>query len=514
MHIKIISLCLSAFIVCAVAYGDKPPANPSAPVGDDGLSALRSLKIADAVVTLVRRDDSPTLTLPDGRVYHNLPPRTIVQLALHPAKRSDIRVEIWLPDAAKWNDRLLAFGNGGAGGSIYSRDLVEPAAAGYAAVTTDMGTSRGADSGVGNPEVWKDFGFRATHLMTVVAKQIVTAFYGRGPKYSYFTGRSTGGQQALQEAQRYPDDYDGIIAGVPAHCRTPLHSYFLWNYQILQKCPFTKSQEAAVIAAGNEYMASRETPPVAGKFVSDPRCDQKDIEAVIALAIEKDPTLTRKHAEALRKLFDGPRQAVTGERIFDGVPIGASFRDATKNLYLFKWVFGARKNLEDINFGADIDTYTAALGPYLNAENPDLDAFKKRGGKLIMVSGSADSTVPYHATLDYYEQVVTHFGSLKEVQSFFRFYIIPGMTHGGGDPGINQRPNMLRQIIAWREEGVVPYEIHGQRVVGGKTVLDMPIYPYPTKTGWNAATSSFEPSEGPRGGVGRIAAKFLPPSAE
>ncbi len=195
-----------------------------------------------------------------------------MKLVLNPAKGSNINVEISLPDPDKWNARLLGLGNGGPAGHINSASLIGHTAAGYAVVTTDMGTAPNSDSGIHNPEVWKDFGFRATHLMTVVAKQIVTAYYGKGPEFSYFNGGSTGGQQALQEAQRYPDDYDGIVGAVPAHCRTPLHAYFLWNDQILKKCPFTKTQEGNVIAAANEYMAAREIPAVAGKFVSDPRC--------------------------------------------------------------------------------------------------------------------------------------------------------------------------------------------------------------------------------------------------
>ena len=128
-----------------------------------------------------------------------------------------------------------------------------------------MGTAPNSDSGIGNPEVWKDFGFRATHLMTVAAKQVIRAYYGKEPELSYFSGGSTGGQQALQEAQRYPEDYDGIAAAVPAHCRTPLHAYFLWNDQILKKCPFTKAQEASVIAAANEYMARAGDPGGGGE---------------------------------------------------------------------------------------------------------------------------------------------------------------------------------------------------------------------------------------------------------
>jgi len=477
------------------------------------MTALQELKIDAGTVLSVERGISPTLTAPDGKSVDNLPPRTIVKIVLNPAPGSHINVEIWLPEAGNWNARFLGLGNGGSAGSINPMSLAGPLAEGYAVATTDMGTAPNPDSGIGNREVWKDFGFRATHLMTVAAKQVVRAYYGRDPDYAYFQGGSTGGQQALQEAQRYPDDYDGIIANIPAHCRTPLHAYFLWNDQILNRRPFSESQQQQILAAGNEYMAAREIPMAAGKFVSDPRCDSADIEAVIGIARKKDPTLTEEQAAALRKLFDGPRHAVTGERIFCGIPFGSSFHIAHGHLYLFHWVFGAGKNLAEIDFGADIDAYTAALGPYLNAENPDLSRFEGRGGKGIMLSGSADSCVPYHASLDYYERVAEHFGSLDKARSFLRFYVVPGMSHGPG-PGINQLPNLLDLLVDWREKGIAPEMISGRRLVDGKSELEIPIYPYPAQTGWDAATAACKSVEGPRGGVGRVAERFRPAAAE
>ena len=478
-----------------------------------GIDAIRSLRIDRGTIASVERDESPTFTTPDNKTLTDLPPRTVVKVVLRPAEGSNINVELWLPDENKWNGRLLGLGNGGAAGRINPGGLAGAAAGGWAAVTTDMGTAPNADSGIGNHEVWKDFGFRATHLMTVIAKQVIAAFYGRGPERSYFSGGSTGGQQAMSLAQRYPDDYDGIVAHIAAHCRTPLHAYFLWNEQILQKCPFSEDQMKRVIAAGNEYMAAREVPAVAGKFVSDPRCTPADIEAVVALAMANDPSLTPDHADALRKLFDGPHHAITGERIFDGVPIGSSWHDARGNPYLFKWVFGAEKNLLDINFGDDIDTYTAALGPYLNAENPDLSAFAARGGKLLMLMGSADACVPYHTSIDYYEQAADRLGGLETVQSFFKLYIIPGRGHGGG-PGLTQLPDMMEAVRAWREDGAAPDAITARRVTDGVTELEMPIYPYPQKTGWDAAAAKYVPIDGPRGDVGRVAERFLPREAE
>lgn len=493
MNSKLTSIGLAALLSCFSAVGE------TSQVVDAKLTALRSLRIDAGTITTVERDSTAT--------------RTIVKLVLNPAKRSNINVEVWLPDADKWNARFLGLGNGGAAGKINPAGLASMSAAGYAVATTDMGTAPNSDSGIGNEEVWKDFGYRATHLMTVVGKQIVKAHYGKGPELSYFSGGSTGGQQALQEAQRYPEDYDGIAAAVAAHCRTPLHAYFLWNDQILKKGPFTKSQDANVIAAANEYMASREIPIAAGKFVSDPRCTAQDIEAVIALARKKDATLTDEHAAALKKLFDGPRHAVTGERIFNGIPLGSSIEASHGHLYLFQWVFGKDKRMEDINFGTDIDTYTAKLAPYLNAENPDLSAFFKRGGKLVMTLGTADSVVPYHSSIDYYERVIERLGGLDQAQSFFRFYVVPGLAHGGG-PGINQAPNLLDAVRAWRETGTAPFALQGRHAENGKPSWEMTIYPYPTQTGWDEATKSFKPLDGKRGGVDRIAERFRPAAKE
>ncbi len=481
--------------------------------GDDKmLEELRKVPVDKGQIVSVEYCPVGSITDGNGNTRDNIPARVVVKLKLSPAAGSNINVEAWLPDPDKWNGRFIGLGNGGAAGHINPMSLVGPLFGGSAVATTDMGTAPNSDSGIGNPEVWKDFGFRATHLMTVAAKQLVEAYYGKAPDHSYFFGGSTGGQQALQEAQRYPEDYDGIVAGVPAHCRTPLHAYFLWNDQILRKCPFSEAQQGAVIAAANEYMAPRETPATAGRIVSDPRCTQEDIEAVIALARKKDTTLTDAHAEALRKLFDGPRSSLTGERIFCGIPLGASFDIAHGHLYLFRWVFGAEKDPMTIDFGKDIDTYTAALGPYLNAENPDLSRFRERGGKLIMYSGSADSCVPYHASLDYYERVCEHFGSLEAVAAFCKFYIIPGMSHGPG-PGINAIPNFGASVIDWREKGVEPGVITGKRVVEGRVEIEIPIHPYPATTSGNAETG-YGSTDGPRGGVERVAERFRPAAAE
>ncbi|WP_206026209.1 tannase/feruloyl esterase family alpha/beta hydrolase [Roseimicrobium sp. ORNL1] len=498
-------LCGTVAMPILAKEGTKaPPKAQAVSPAEEGAARLRSLQIESGKIVFV------------GHIAAGeQPARIVVNLLLQPAKGSNIKVEAWLPDGDKWNGRFIGLGNGGSAGKINPDSLAGPLSQGFAVATTDMGTAPNSDSGIGNREVWKDFGYRATHLMTVAAKDLIKAYYGKAPEYSYFNGGSTGGQQALQEAQRYPEDYDGIVANVPAHCRTPLHAYFLWNDQILRACPFTEKQEKAVIAAGNEYMASRELPQTAGKMVSDPRCTAQDIEAVIALARTKDATLTDQHADAMRKLFSGPKHAVTGERIFCGIPFGADFKSAHGHLYLFQWVFGKEKDLTTIDFGKDIDTYTAELAPYLNAENADLSAFEARGGKILMITGSADSVVPYHATLDYYERVVEHFGSVEKAQSFARLYFVPGMAHGPG-PGINKLPSMLKLVMDWREKNAAPGKIQAQRIVDGRTAIEIPLYPYPAKAAVDAATGGkgFVEVAGPRGGVERVAERFRGKAAE
>ncbi|HEX2950954.1 MAG TPA: tannase/feruloyl esterase family alpha/beta hydrolase, partial [Armatimonadota bacterium] len=206
--------------------------------------------------------------------------------------------------------------------------------------------------------------------------------------------------------------------------------------------------------------------------------------------------------------------AITGERIFNGIPIGSEFSPATGNLYLFNWVFGPHKNLSEIDFGKDFDAYTAALAPYLNAENPNLSPFFNHGGKLIMVSGSADSVVPYHATLDYYEQVIENFGSLDTVKLFYRYFIVPGGNHSLVSPAICEIPNLLNVVIRWREENTAPDILWCRQLVDGHPGATFPLYPYPSKTAWDDQNKCYEPVDGPRGGVDRVAEQFRPPATE
>lgn len=417
----------------------------------------------------------------DNQSFQGLPELLCVQLLLASSATSQIRVEICLPPPAVWNGLLIGFGNGGSGGHLPTTDVLRFAKKGFAAVTTDLGTSpHPIRVGFHNPEVWKDFGHRASHLMTVVAKEIIQQYYGRPTKLSYFMGASTGGQQGLALAQRYPQDYQGICIGVPAQSRVALHAYFLWNYQCLFRPDgsrrFTQQQEATFRRVALAHFSARENLPQGRhRFIVDPRWRVGDLDQILDAVIAEDPSFTAEQLIALRKLQQGPRHARTGQSIFEGIPPAAAFDPAARNLFLHQWVFGEHTAFHALNFDTDYDAFSAALAPDLDAVNPNLEAFRTQGGKILMYSGTADSCVPYTATRAYYDQVVQQVGSLNATQDFFRYYILPGRTHRGG-PGIQFIEDELKLLRAWCEKDIPPVPI-GRAMVPPK--FSLPLLPYP-----------------------------------
>ncbi|MBQ9726012.1 MAG: tannase/feruloyl esterase family alpha/beta hydrolase [Kiritimatiellae bacterium] len=403
---------------------------------------------------------------PDGNPVDAPPGTVFAELSLSPAPGSEIRVEVALPPPERWCGRLVGIGNGGGGGWLPSRELGAHLRRGRATTTTDLGTKRdAARAGVGNPEVWKDFGHRATHLAMVAGRALAASLYGRPPRFVYFLGGSTGGQQGMMLAQRHPADCDAVIAAVPAHARTALHAYFLWNWRALHRADgsllFTDAQERgwheaalAAFAPGERLERAR------GRFVSDPRWTPALLEDALRRAAAGDPSLTPAHLDALRRLVGGPRHAVTGRRIHGGLPPGGPLAPSSGNLWIFGWVFGESFDPWRFDFGADFDRYEAALAPDLDAESADLDAFRARGGRMIVYSGTSDSCVPWHATAAWHDRVVARYGA-EAARSFCRYYLLPGREHTGG-PGVQTIRGEFDMLSRWREKGVDPAPVgHG-----------------------------------------------------
>ena len=437
--------------------------------------------LAGCVVSIAQHTAGDSgYTNPDGS-HVGAPQGTLfVELELSPAEGSLIRVEVALPPKDHWDGRLVGIGNGGGGGWLPA-DLGYYLGRGCATTTTDLGTKPNPpQAGFNNPEVWKDFGYRATHLAMVAGRAIVQTAYGQPPKFVYFIGGSTGGQQGMSLAQRHPLDCDAIIAGVPAHDRVALHAYFLWNYQATHHADnsplFTDEQERGWRKTTLDLFSARETLPRAkGRFITDPRWSDGLIEEALRRAAANDSSLTTEHIGALRRLCRGPVHAVTGRKIYYGIPPATAFGPACRNLWIFEWVFGVGCDLMGINLGDDYDRYAAALSADLDANSVDLDAFRANGGKLLVYSGTADSCVPWHATAKWYSRLVERYGGdVGAVRDFCLYYLLPGREHSGG-PGVQFIRDEFKVLTNWREKGIAPAPI-GHGMV--PPAFDLPLKPF------------------------------------
>jgi feruloyl esterase len=227
----------------------------------DACASLKDLKIEDTTITAAESVPAGSFTASDTKGYANLPAFCRVTAIVSPVHDSAIRLEMWLPQEG-WKGVFEGTGNGGYSGAFNYPILAAGLRRGYAVINTDQGTAPATpldgDAVIGHPVKWRDWGFRSTHLMTVAGKQIAQAFYGKEAAHAYFTGCSTGGQQALVEAQLYPSDYDGIAAGAPVVSRTHLHAAFVWSMQAAQRSPggvlehekLTLLKKAVVAACG------------------------------------------------------------------------------------------------------------------------------------------------------------------------------------------------------------------------------------------------------------------------
>lgn len=411
------------------------------------MQAVRELFVENGRILSVECKAEEAVSLFPGVVGRPLPAHFEVKVELQPTEQSRILVEVWLP-LQNWNGDFLGTGNGGSAGNIVALELGNGLHRGYATANTDMGTEPDPDELIGSPERWKDFGYRATHLMTVVGKQITEAFYGRKIGTSLFIGGSTGGQQALSEAQRYPEDYNGILVIAPAHNRTHLHYGFIWNWMALHKC--------ADVGFTHET-AQLVTDHLLKKYGNNGHCLPGDRFFTCPQFIDLDPAvfdecegLTDGQKEALKMLSQAPKDPVTGEMVYPAVYVPGSeavglglveqsnLQQFEKDfLYPFRWVAGKDYDFTSFDFHKDVAYFDRMLGDALNATSVDLSRFRELGGKLLMIHGMADPIIPYTDSQRYYERVVQMDGGIENTQKYFRYFQIPGLGHIAGGPGVH-----------------------------------------------------------------------------
>jgi feruloyl esterase len=459
---------------------------------------LKSLSLGDATVTKAQAVPAGPFAVPaadpGARAESiTLPAFCRVQGVIAPTNDSHIEFEVWLP-ATGWNGRYQGVGNGAFAGSI--EDVGEGGAlasalkAGYAASSTDTGhQADGIDArwALGHPEKIIDYGHRAIHETAEKAKVIIRAFYGEPARHSYFSSCSNGGRQALMEAQRYPADYDGIIAGAPAAHFTRILTTFTWDVQAttLDSASYIPvGKFAAVEAAAVAACDARDG--VKDGIVDEPNTCPFDPSVLLCRGPESDACLTSPQITALKKIYSGPRTA-RGEQLYPGFPpAGESawggWISGARAEESAQFIFGTQGmgNLIFQNpaydyklFNVDHDARAAddLAGRTLNAIDPDLSAFQKRGGKLILFHGWSDPALPPTATIDYYRSAVTKLG--PKADETIRLYMVPGMEHCGGGPGADAfgfapglppaepdpSRNMSAALERWVEQGTAPSAI-------------------------------------------------------
>jgi feruloyl esterase len=419
---------------------------------------------------------------------NSTPPFCRVAATLKPSSDSDIRMELWLPE--DWNGKLEGNGNGGWTGSINPSALSAGVKRGYASAMSNLGHEGSrASFAMGHPEKLADFGYRAVHEMTVAAKAITAAYYKRAPVHSYWIGCSAGGRSALMEAQRYPNDYDGVIAGAPG---------WNWTGRALQSVKIAQAahkDERSYIPPA-KYSLIHDTvlracdtlDGLQDGVLEDPtRCrfDPKELECKGA---DASTCLTPAQVETARVTYDAVRNSRTHEFIFPGFERGSELgwaRMAGPQPFeigndLFKYVVfqNPEWDYRTFNFDSDLALTAKAERGILNASKADLRPFSRSGGKLIQYHGWSDPQIAPGISVEYYKAVLSISGGASAVSDSYRLFMVPGMAHCAGGEGVSTF-DALSALETWVEHGNAPNQMRGTRVENGRVERSRPLCPYP-----------------------------------
>ena len=426
-----------------------------------------------------------------------------VSATLAPSSDSHIAIEVFLP-SKEWNGKFQAIGNGGWAGSIQGyAGMATALQEGYATAATDTGHVGGnALFAIDHPEKLNDFAYRAVHEMSVKAKAFISAYYGQAPRLSYWNGCSTGGRQGLMAAQKYPDDFDAILAGAPANYQTHLHS---WDLSVA--VPVLKNPESAVPAAKLEMLnravleACDARDGVKDGFLNDPRACTFDVAKLQCKAGDAETCLTAAQVESVKRAY-GPARTSSGEVVFPGKELGSettwtAFISNTQQAPgISVGSFQAAYNKQDwdaktFELDRDLKAVDEKVGATVNAVNPDLRAFKARGGKLLLYHGWNDTAISPGNSIDYYSSVLKKMSGKQD--DFIRLFMAPGMAHCSGGAGPSQ-VNWMAALERWREAGTAPDRIDAARVSNNRIEMTRPLCPYPQVAAYKGVGSTNDAS--------------------
>lgn len=421
----------------------------------------------------------------------------VTAIVTHPPSGDRVRIFIALP-VTNWNGRFRGNGGGGfSGGSAGS--LRGPVAEGYAAAATDTGHEGGSGkfaldaNGRLNWQSIVDNAYLGIHDMTVVGKALTRAFYGKGPRYSYFVGGSTGGRQGLMEAQRYPDDYDGIISACPAINWQRFLPGDLWPQVVMVAASNFVSKAKLAAATAAAVAACDASDGVTDGVIDDPGRCAYDPKALVGTPVGDD-TFTESDADVVRKIWEGPRApdgtflwyglsrgtdlfalAATGGSPLKGRPFIIPlewFRYFLLQDAQWDWTTLTPAGFEQL-WKQSVEQYGAVIG----TDDPDLTRFRDSGGKVIILHGLADQLIPADGTIDYYKRVQQRMG--ETTGQFARLFLAPGVDHGFHGAGATP-VGQMEAIVRWVEEGQAPAQLMAERRdAKGKVVRTRPLFPYP-----------------------------------
>ncbi len=481
-------------------------------------TGLGNLRLADTSITMAKMVTSGVLEIADADTpLRDLPAFCRVAGEFHPSSDSKIRFEVWLPEQGSeqgWNGRLLGAGNGGFAGSIGYWVMAGYLKRGFVVAGSDAGHEGEAGDASWawqHPEKVKDFGWRAVHLTAERAKQIVEAYYGKAVQKSYFDSCSDGGREALMEAQRFPEDYDGILAGAPANAWSTMLAAGGVAMQALLADPRTyipdrklKFIERASLAACDALDGVRDG------VIGDPAQCHFEPEALLCKGEDDAECLTQPQIDSLKVLYGGFRGA-QGKLLFPGFSMGDGtgwkewiIGEAPGRSYSYGYVQNYFRYM--VTGDATFNVLTASADDLLrqskekgaadlDATNPDLSRFAARGGKLILYHGWSDAAISPGNTIAYYESVEKQMGEEKAA-SFVLLYMVPGMEHCLGGPGASAfgqfgtatakgpKYGLFDSLENWVENGSPKDDVIATKFATGKdgakeTVFTRPLCAWP-----------------------------------
>ena len=460
--------------------------------------SLASLTLPDGTITLAQTVAAGSFTppaagrggrgAPPAEVLKSLPAFCRVAAILKPTSDSVINIEVWLP-ATGWNGKFQAVGNGGWTGSIAYPAMMAALGRGYATSSTDTGHEGGSASfALGHPEKLVDFGYRSVHEMTVAAKKVISEFYGNAPRFSYWNGCSAGGRQGLKEAQRFPADFDGIIAGAPASDWTGRAAQSLRVSQAVHKEEDSYIPPAKYPVIRNAVLQACDLlDGVKDGVLEDPTRCKFDPGVLACKGTDDASCLNSSQVEAARQVYSAATNPRT-KREIPGLQPGSEAGWATwggpqpfaTSVDHFKYVVFKDPNWDPRSFKFETDIVLAEQtdNNTINALEPNLKAFFDRGGKLIQYHGWGDPQISPGSSVQYYKSVVDTMGGASRIQNSYRLFMAPGMAHCGGGEGPNTF-DMVSALEQWVEKGQAPGQIVASRSTDGKVTRTRPLCPYP-----------------------------------